>query len=73
MHLEIPQVPFASCAVDSIGQQPTMSKGNRFALTFIYLLTAYLITVPMKTKTADKVSMVYIKEILLKTSCSKFI
>ena len=72
MHLEIPQVPFTS-AVDSFGQLPTTSKGNRFALTFICLLMSYLITLPLKTKTADKVSMAYIKEILPKTSCSKFI
>ena len=73
MHLEIRQVPFASYAMDSIVQLPTTSKGNRFNLTFICLLTSYLITVPLKTKTADKVSMVYIKEILPETSCSKFI
>ena len=74
MHLEIPKVPFASCAMDSSGQLPTTSKGNRFTLTFICLLTSYLITVPLKTKTSDKVSMAYIKEILLKLSlCSKFI
>ena len=35
----------------------TLSKGHRHALTFISLLTSYLITVPLKTKTADKVSM----------------
>ena len=34
MHLEIPQVLFAGCGMDSIGQLPTTSKGNRFALTF---------------------------------------
>ena len=73
MHLEIPQVPFASCAMESIGQLPTTSKGNRFTLTFICLLTSYLITVPLKTKTADEVSMGYIKAVLPKTSCSKFI
>ena len=39
MHLEIPQIPFASCAMDSIGQLCTTSKGNIFALTFICLLT----------------------------------
>ena len=64
---------FAGCAMDSIGQLPTTSKGNRFALTFICLLTSYLITVPLKTKTANEVSMAYIKDILSKTSCSKFI
>ena len=64
---------FISCAVDSIGQPSTISEGNRFALTFIYLLTSYLITVPLKRKTADEVSMAYIKEILPKPSWSKFI
>ena len=29
MHLEIPQVPFASCAIDCIGPLPTSSKGHR--------------------------------------------
>ena len=28
---------------------------------------------PLKTKTADKISMAYIKAILPKSSCSKFI
>ena len=42
-------------------------------LTFICLLTAYLIMAPLKSKMADEVIMAYIKEILLKTSCSKFI
>ena len=73
MYLEILQVPFASCAMGSIGQLPTTSKGNRFALTFICLLTSYLITVPLKTKTTDEVSMIYVKEILPITSCGKFI
>ena len=73
MHLEIPLVPFAGCAMDSIGQLPTISKGNRFTLTFLCLLTSYLITVTLKTKTADEVSMAYIKEILPETSGSNFI
>ena len=34
---------------------------------------SYLITVLLKTKTADKVFMAYIKEILPKPSCSKYI
>ena len=73
MHLKIPQVLFAGCAMDSIGQLPTTPKGNRFVLTLICLLTSYLITVPLKAKTVDEVSKAYIKEILPKTSCSKFI
>ena len=73
MHLEVPQVPFASCAMGCIGPLPVSSKGCRHALTFICLLMSYLITVPLKSKTADEVSVAYIKEILPKTSCPKFI
>ena len=73
MHLEISKVPFAGCAMDCIGPLPATSKGNRHALMFICLLTSYLTMVPLKSKTVDEVSMVYINEILPKTSCSKFI
>ena len=73
MHLEIPKVPFTGCAMDCIGPLPAMSKGNRHTPTFIRLLTSYLITVPLKSKMADEVSVAYIKEILPKTSCYKFI
>ena len=58
MHLGIPKVP-------------AMSKGNRHMLSC--LLTSYLITIPLKCKMVDEVSMAYIKEILPKASCSKFI
>ena len=50
-----------------------ISKGNSHALTFICLLTSYLIRVPLKNKMADEVSMAYIKEILPKISCPEFI
>ena len=60
MHLEIPKIPFAGCAMDCIGPLPATSKGNRCTLT-------------LKSKTVDEVSMAYIKEILPRTSCSKFI
>ena len=73
MHLEISKVPFAGCAMDCIGPLSATSKGNRHTLTFICLLTSYLITVPLTSKTAGEVSMAYIKEILPMTSCSKFI
>ena len=50
MHLDIPNVPFAGCAVDSIGMLPTTTKDYKFALTFICLLTSYVIAVPLKIK-----------------------
>ena len=73
VHLKIPQVPFAGCAVNTIGLLLTTSKGNKYALTFMHLLTSYLIVVPLKLKTAEEVSMAYIKHILPTTSCSIFI
>ena len=73
MHLEISQVPFAGCAVHTIGLLPTMSKGNKYTLTFMCLLTFYLIEVPLKLRTAEEVTMAYIKHISPTTSCSTFI
>ena len=73
MYLEIPQVPFAGFAVDTIGLLPMTSKGNKYALSFICLLTSYLIAVPLKSKPAEEVTMAYIKHILPTTSCSTFI
>ena len=73
MHLEIPKVPFTGCAMDCICPLPATSKGNRYAVVFICLFTLYLLLVPLKSKTVDEVSMAYIKEILPKTACSKFV
>ena len=73
MHLKIPQVCFAGCAVDTMGLLPMTSKGNKYTLTFMSLLTSYLIAVPLKLKTTDEVTMAYIKHILPTTSCSTFI
>ena len=59
--------------MDCTGPLPATLKGHRHVLTFICLLSSYLTTVPLKTKTADEVSMAYMKEILPKTSCLQFI
>ena len=72
MHLKILHIPFAGCAVNTIGLLPTMSKGNKYVLTFICLLTSYLIAVLLKSITAEEVTMVYTKHILPITSCSTF-
>ena len=37
------------------------------------LLTSYLITVLMRSKSADKVTMAYLKRVLLISSCSVYI
>ena len=66
MHLEIPTVPLAGCAMNCIGPLPATSKGNMHALTFICWLTLYLIMLPLKSKMAEEVSMAYIKKFFLR-------
>ena len=64
LHLEIPKVPFACIAIDTIGKLPTTSSGNRYALTCIDLLTSYIIAIPMPDKTAESVVEAYLSGIL---------
>ena len=54
MHLDIPNVPFTGCAVESIGILPTTTKGHKFTLTFVCLLTSYVIVVPLKQRQQKK-------------------
>ena len=64
LHLEIPMVPFACIAIDTIGKLPTTSSGNRYALTCIDLLTSCVIAVPILDKTAKSVVEAYLSGIL---------
>ena len=73
IHPEIPQIPFYIICLDTIGRPPTTSKGNCYALTCMDLLTHNLITVPMKNKSADEVTMAYLKKILPISSHSVYI
>ena len=59
LHLELPKISFACIAIDTIGKLPTTSSKNKYALTYIDLLTSYVIAVPMLDKTADSVIEVY--------------
>ena len=70
LHLEIPKVPFACIAIDTIGKLPTSSKGNRYALTCIDLLMSYVIAVPIPNKAAESVVEAYFSGILSRTSAS---
>ena len=67
MHLEIPEVPFAGCAMDCIGPLPATSKGNRHALNFYLFINFIPNYSTPEVKTADEVPVAYIKEILPKT------
>ena len=70
LHLEIPKIPFACIAIDTIGKLPTTSSGNKYALPCIDLLTSYVIAVPMPDKTAYSVLEVYLSGILSRASTS---
>ena len=69
-HLEIPKVPFACIAVDTIGKLPTMSTGNRYELTCIDLLTSSIIAIPIPNKAAESVVEAYLSGILSRTGAS---
>ena len=62
LHLDIPKIPFYTICLDTIGRCSNM-----------YGLTSYLITVLMKSKSADEVTMAYLKSVLLTSSCSIYI
>ena len=47
--------------MDLIGEfHPPMTKGKRYALTVICMLTGYVFCIPLRTKTAEEVLQAYI-------------
>ena len=63
-HLEIPQIPMAVLAMDTIGCLPIISKSNRWALTAICPHISHMFAVPMKEKSAENVVQTYLSGIL---------
>ena len=54
-------------SMDLIGEfHPPTSKGKRYALTVICMLTGYVFCVPLKTKTAEEVLQAYIDNVYSK-------
>ena len=53
--------------MDTIGKLPTMSSGNKYALTCIDLLTSYVIAVSIPNKTTESVVEAYLSGILSRT------
>ena len=70
VHLEIPKVPFACIAINTIGKLPTTSSGNKYTLTCIDLLTSYVIAVLMPDKTAKSIVDTYLSGILSRAGAS---
>ena len=61
LHFNVATFPMQFISMDLIGEfHPPTSKGKRYALTIICMLTGYVFCIPLKTKTADEVLQAYI-------------
>ena len=63
-HFSSPPQPMEFIAMDLIGEfHPASSKGNRFALTAVWMLTGFTFCIPLKRKCAEDVIKAYIDHI----------
>ena len=63
-HFSSPTQPMEFIAMDLIGEfHPASSKGNRFALTAVCMLTGFTFCIPLKSKRAEDVIKAYINHI----------
>ena len=58
-HSEILQLPMAVFPIDTVGHSAIASKGNRWALTTIFIHASYVFAIAMKAKSAENVVQVY--------------
>ena len=64
LHFDVATFPIQFISMDLIGEfHPPTTKGNRYALTVICMLTGYVFCIPLKTKTAEEVLQVYIDHV----------
>ena len=63
-HFSSPPQPMEFIAIDLIGEfHPASSKGNRYALTAVCMLTGFTFCIPLKSKCAEDVIKTYIDHI----------
>ena len=63
-HFSSPPQPMEFIAMDLIGEfHPASSKGNRFALTAVCMLTGFTFCIPLKSKKAEDVINAYLNHI----------
>ena len=61
LHFDVVTFPMQFISMDLIGEfHPPTSKGKRYALTVICMVTGYVFCIPLKTKTAEEVLQAYI-------------
>ena len=64
---DVATFPMQFISMDLIGEfHPPTTKGKKYALTVICMLTGYVIYVPLKTKTAEEVLQAYIDNVYTK-------
>ena len=67
LHFDVATFPMQFISMDLIGEfHPPTTKGKRYALTVICLLTDYVFCIPLKTKTAEEVLQVYVDNVYSK-------
>ena len=63
-HFSLPPQPMEFIAMDLIGEfHPASSKGNRYALTAVCMLTRFTFCIPLKSKCAEDIIKAYIDHI----------
>ena len=67
LHFDVTTFPMQFISMDLIGEfHPPTSKGKKYALTVICMLTGYVFCVPLRTKTAEEVLQAYIDNVYSK-------
>ena len=67
LHFDVATFSMQFISMDLIGEfHPPTSKGKRYALTIIFMLTGYVFCIPLKTKTAEEVLQAYIDNVYSK-------
>ena len=67
LHFDVATFPMQFISIDLIGEfHPPTTKGKRYVLTVIYMLTGYVFCIPLKTKTAEEVLQAYIDNVYSK-------
>ena len=67
LHFDVATFPMQFISMDLIGEfHPPTSKGKRYALTVICMLTGYVFCITLKTKTAEEVLQAYIEHVYSK-------
>ena len=71
LHFDVATFPMQFISMDLIGEfHPPTTKGKRYALTVICMLTGYVFCIPLKTQTTEEVLQVYIDHVYSKFSGS---